>query len=37
MTFAQEYEVLGVVKTHELLPDGANIPVTEKNKLEYIE
>ena len=37
MTFAQDYEVLGVVKTHELVPDGNDKIVTEENKLEYIE
>ena len=37
MTFAQDYEVLGEIKTHELIPDGSNQLVTEANKLEYIE
>ena len=37
MTFAQDYEVLGVVKTHELVPDGNDKIVTEENKLEYME
>ncbi len=37
MTYAQDYEVLGVLKTHELVPDGTNKIVTNDNKLEYIE
>ena len=37
MTFARDYEVFGVVKTHELLPNGNDKIVTEENKLEYIE
>ena len=37
MYFAQDYETLGVVKTHELKPGGEEILVTEENKNEYIE
>ncbi|KAF8562320.1 hypothetical protein P879_10571, partial [Paragonimus westermani] len=35
--FSTEYEILGEVKTHELKPGGAEIPVTEANKAEYLE
>ena len=37
MYFAQDYESLGVVKSHELKPGGEDILVTEENKEEYIE
>ena len=37
MYFAQEYETLGELKTHELVPDGEDRMVTEECKLEYIE
>lgn len=37
MYFAQDYETLGVVKSHELKPGGEDILVTEENKEEYIE
>ena len=36
MNFAQDYDVLGEIKTHELVPGGSDKPVTEENKLEYI-
>ncbi|KAA3675739.1 NEDD4-like E3 ubiquitin-protein ligase WWP1, partial [Paragonimus westermani] len=35
--FSTEYEILGEVKTHELKPGGAEIPVTEANKAEYLD
>ncbi|ORY75381.1 hypothetical protein BCR35DRAFT_293021 [Leucosporidium creatinivorum] len=34
--FVDEHESFGVTQKVELKPDGANIPVTEENKLEYI-
>ena len=37
MRFAWDYEAFGVVKTHELVPNGNDKIVTEENKLEYIE
>lgn len=37
MYFAQDYETLGEVKTHELKQGGEDILVTEANKEEYIE
>ena len=37
MYFAQDYETLGEIKTHELKPGGEEILVTEENKEEYIE
>ncbi len=36
MTFAADFEKLGKVENHELKPGGAEIPVTEENKEEYI-
>ena len=36
MTFAADFEKLGKVENHELKPGGAEIPVTEENKAEYI-
>ena len=36
MDFTMDFEVLGKVDTIELKEGGANIPVTEKNKDEYI-
>ena len=37
MFFAVDYETLGELKTHELVPNGENIQVTEENKHEYVE
>ena len=37
MYFAQDYEVLGVVKNHELIEGGSEVLVTEENKHDYIE
>ena len=37
MFFSCDFEVLGVVKSHELTVGGATKQVTEKNKNEYIE
>ena len=37
MYFAQDYETLGEVKTHELKEGGEDLLVTEANKEEYIE
>ena len=31
----QETNLLGEVSTHELLPGGADVPVTEENRHEY--
>lgn len=36
LDFTSQYESFGTLETCELLPDGANIPVTEENKHEYI-
>eukprot|EP00039_Didymoeca_costata_P029545 m.25094 g.25094 ORF g.25094 m.25094 type:complete len:915 (+) comp7676_c0_seq1:317-3061(+) len=35
-TFTDEQEVFGVIKQVELMPGGAKIEVTEKNKLDYV-
>lgn len=35
-TFQVEFDSFGVLKVHELKPGGGNIPVTEKNKEEYV-
>ena len=37
MFFSVDTETLGEVKTHELIPGGENIQVTEENKHEYVE
>ncbi|XP_066248199.1 E3 ubiquitin-protein ligase HECW2 isoform X2 [Euwallacea similis] len=37
LTFAVTEEVFGQVKERELKPGGRNVPVTEKNKKEYLE
>ncbi|CAH8582929.1 unnamed protein product [Dicrocoelium dendriticum] len=37
LVFSVDYEILGEVKTHELKPDGKNIPVTEENKVQYLD
>jgi len=37
MFFSVDYETLGEVKTHELVPNGENVQVTEENKDEYVE
>ena len=34
--FAHDFEVLGKLTQHELKEGGADIKVTEENKLEYI-
>ncbi|CAK9298000.1 unnamed protein product [Gordionus sp. m RMFG-2023] len=34
--FSADFEILGQVKSHELVPDGANLKVTESNKQQYI-
>lgn len=34
--FVVDYELLGVIKTHELKEGGKDIKVTEENKEEYI-
>lgn len=36
LDFVDEYDSFGVTQQVELKPDGANIAVTESNKLEYI-
>jgi hypothetical protein len=35
--FDAEYEAFGEIKHRELIPGGANIPVTGENRLEYVE
>lgn len=35
-TFSDEYEAFGVLETVDLKPGGADIPVTEDNKHEYV-
>ena len=37
MFFVANYKALGKQKTHELVPDGKNMQVTERNKHKYIE
>ena len=37
LTFSVDEEVFGQITERELKPNGKNIPVTEKNKKEYIE
>ena len=37
LTFSVEEERFGELVTIDLKPDGQNIPVTDENKLEYIE
>uniref|UniRef100_A0A8D0AZM8 E3 ubiquitin-protein ligase n=1 Tax=Sander lucioperca TaxID=283035 RepID=A0A8D0AZM8_SANLU len=36
MYFSVDKEILGEISTHELKPDGGDLPVTEENKEEYI-
>lgn len=36
MFFCTDQEILGKISTHELKPGGAEIPVTEENKEEYL-
>ncbi len=36
-TFEVEYEYLGSVQKKELIPNGANTPVTEQNGLQYVQ
>ncbi len=36
MYFSVDFDELGVIKSHELKPDGESILVTEENKEEYI-
>jgi len=36
LSFTADTEDFGIIRTTELIPGGANIPVTEKNKREYI-
>jgi hypothetical protein len=36
MFFSVDWELLGEIKQHELKPGGAEIPVTEENKIEYL-
>lgn len=35
MTFSVDEEVFGVLTTHDLIPDGRNVPVTDENKKDY--
>ena len=37
MYFAVDQETLGVLTSHELVPDGGDKIVTEENKEEYVE
>ncbi len=37
MFFAVDHETLGELKTHELVPGGEDVQVTEENKEEYVE
>lgn len=37
LTFSLEVQEFGVTEVRELKPNGMNIPVTEENKLEYIQ
>ena len=37
MYFSVNYETLGELKTHELIPGGADVLVTEENKEHFIE
>ena len=37
LAFVIEEDVFGQFISRELCPDGASIPVTQSNKLEYIE
>lgn len=37
LTFSLEVQEFGVTEVRELKADGCNIPVTEENKLEYIQ
>ena len=37
MYFCVDYETLGELKNHDLVPDGSEKLVTEENKLEYVE
>ena len=36
LTFSTEVQEFGVTEARDLKPNGANIPVTEENKMEYI-
>jgi E3 ubiquitin ligase SMURF1/2 len=35
--FVDEYEAFGTLETVELIPGGADIPVTEDNKMKYVQ
>ena len=37
MYFASDFEILGKIDQHELIPGGAQVKVCEENKKEYIE
>jgi hypothetical protein len=37
LTFSCEADSFGVVQVHDLIPNGRNIPVTDENKMEYIQ
>ena len=36
MYFSVDYEMLGELKTHELIPGGADVLVTEENKEQFV-
>ena len=36
MYFSVDYEMLGELKTHELIPEGADVLVTEENKEQFV-
>lgn len=37
LTFTVEEETFGQLTTHELKPGGLDVPVTEQNKIEYVD
>lgn len=37
MNFSADFEILGKIEHHELKEGGDDVPVTEENKLEYLE
>ncbi|KAG6544026.1 hypothetical protein Mapa_014549 [Marchantia paleacea] len=37
LTFQVEYEFFGEIKTHDLIPDGSNIPITKDNRKRYVD
>ncbi|CDZ98238.1 E3 ubiquitin-protein ligase/Putative upstream regulatory element binding protein [Phaffia rhodozyma] len=37
LSFAVESDAFGVQQVHDLIPDGRNVPVTDENKMDYIQ